>query len=177
MSPQPPTTGRDRLNAARVREGGSSLPEKVAGKDQTETRRRVALLVAFVFAVFAAVTLAQAISSFLGTTNFLASATPTTGQVTGYAGSDRRNSRLPIAQFLAGDGRTYTVNATFDCGSTCPPVGGSVPVAYQPGSPSQAILSDFANAWLPAVQSLAISFIGLLITLLAFLFSRPPMRR
>lgn len=177
MSQPSRKTSRDRVASARPGGDASNLAEKVAGRDQAETRRRVALLVAFVFAVFAAVTLAQGISAFVGTANFLASASQTAGEVTGYAPSDRRNARIPIVRFQAADGRSYTVNASFDCGSTCPPVGGAMPVAFQPGAPADALVNDFANTWLPAVQSLVISFVGLLITVVSFLFSRPPIRR
>jgi hypothetical protein len=148
---------------------------KLGDENKNDTRRKVYWLVGMVFALFAGYQLLQGFSGIVTTSNFIGSAKMIHAPVTRHE-AQGRNGNVPVVEFNV-DGKSFMARGAYDCGNQCPQVGSPIEIAYDPNAPSVNLINDFANKWLPSVLNLVISFIALLGALVAFLFSRPPIRR
>jgi hypothetical protein len=146
-------------------------PKLERAPDTPETRRRtLTLLVGLLFSVYAAFSLYQGASGLVRTANALQVSRSALGRV--------RAVESGVPRILFNDGTVEKDIPGAPCrGSACPAPGATVDVVFAAGDPPFAAVNSFETLWWPHAQQLLISLLALLAGGLAFLFSRPPIRR
>jgi hypothetical protein len=148
-----------------------SAPKLERAPNSPETRRRtLTLLVGMLFSIYAAFSLYQGATGLIRTANALQVSDNAVGRVRAV------ESGVPRITFNDGGAEREVAGAPCN-GASCPTPGSPIDVVFAAYDPPFAAVNSFETLWWPHAQQILISLFALLAGGLAFLFSRPPLKR